>query len=533
MSAATLPLVIDALGGLGLFLLGMILMTGGLREVAGDAVRAHLMRFTRTPLSGALTGATTTTLLQSSSATTVAAVGFVGAELMSFDNALGIIFGANIGSTVTGWLVAFVGFKLDLGALALPLVFVGAVLRLFARGRLAQGGLALAGFGLIFVGIAQLQDGMRGLEGSISFAGLPAEAVVARLQLVALGIAFTLVTQASSAVVAAALTALNAGLLGFEQAACIVIGADVGTTVTALMATVGASLEARRTGLSHVIYNLATGVLAFALVDVYAGLVDHLWPGLRVNDVEFMLVGFHTGFNVLGVILVLPFARPFARLVKRLVRPRDGERVAGLDEALLEQPQLALAAAHKAVEQVFVALLAEVNRVLDERADEAPADLAALQRRLDDLQDFVGAIDLRGTRGGEWERLLALVHALDHLQRLHERLEEEPLRAAIARAVDELDPERQAFVAAAHAIIDRLGTGRPDLAAARAAAVNEQLRVLVQPFRAATAAAMARRELSVEGGTERLEAVRWLRRVGRHVARVSHHLAAAAQAAAK
>jgi phosphate:Na+ symporter len=131
----------------------MAVMTEGLGALAGDAVRAALMRFTRSPVSGAVTGVATTALLQSSSATTVAAVGFVGAGLIGFPDALGIIFGANIGTTVTGWLVALLGFKPQLGALASPLVFVGAVLRLFGRGRMASIGYALAGFGLIFVGI--------------------------------------------------------------------------------------------------------------------------------------------------------------------------------------------------------------------------------------------------------------------------------------------------------------------------------------------------------------------------------------------
>ena len=140
-------IIITALGGLGLFLLGMIVMTAGLRELAGDAIRTALMRFTHTPSSGALTGATCTAILQSSSATTVAAVGFVAAGLMSFTSALGIVFGANLGTTVTGWLVALIGFKLKIGLLAMPMVLVGAILRLFGSGKLRSAGFALAGFG--------------------------------------------------------------------------------------------------------------------------------------------------------------------------------------------------------------------------------------------------------------------------------------------------------------------------------------------------------------------------------------------------
>ena len=137
-------------------------MTDGLRALAGSAIRGALMRFTRSPLSGAVTGAVSTAILQSSSATTVAAVGFVGAGLITFSASLGIIFGANIGTTMTGWLVALLGFKLNLGTVILPVILVGTILRLFGNGRAANIGYALAGFGLIFVGITLMQQGMSG-----------------------------------------------------------------------------------------------------------------------------------------------------------------------------------------------------------------------------------------------------------------------------------------------------------------------------------------------------------------------------------
>ena len=157
--------VLESLGGLGVFLLGVVIMTAGLKGVAGDALRSALTRFTKSPLSGACTGAVSTAILQSSSATTVAAVGFVGAGLLSFPQALGIIFGANVGTTITGWLVALLGFKFQLGSVVLPLILAGVLLHLFGRGRLQQGGLALAGFGLIFVGIATMQAGMSSMQG--------------------------------------------------------------------------------------------------------------------------------------------------------------------------------------------------------------------------------------------------------------------------------------------------------------------------------------------------------------------------------
>ncbi len=259
----------EAAGGLGIFLLGMIIMTDGLKALAGGTIHRWLMRFTKSPLSGAATGAVGTAILQSSSATTVAAVGFVAAGLMEFSQALGIIFGANVGTTVTGWIVALFGFKLKITALAMPLVLVGALTKLLGRGGVGRVGYAIAGFGLIFVGIGLMQEGMEGFRHLVSFADLPADTWYNRLQLFFLGMLFTLVTQSSSAGVAATLTALYAGLVTFEQAAVLVVGMDVATAVTAVIASIGSSVQAKRTGFSHLIYNFFTGAMALLLVTPY------------------------------------------------------------------------------------------------------------------------------------------------------------------------------------------------------------------------------------------------------------------------
>ncbi len=241
------------LGGLGLFLLGMSLMTDGLKALAGGSVRKVLTRFTRSPTSGAITGAVTTAVVQSSSITVITAVGFVGAKLLTFPEALGVIFGANVGTTITGWLVALIGFKLSLDEAMLPLVFVGALIHLFGRNRLGKIGFALAGFGLVFIGISMLQGGMAGAQHLVSPESFPSDSISGRLLLVLIGVAITLVTQSSSAGVATAITAVSVGAISFPQAAAMVIGMDVGTTVTAALATIGGDTAVRRTGLAHVL----------------------------------------------------------------------------------------------------------------------------------------------------------------------------------------------------------------------------------------------------------------------------------------
>jgi phosphate:Na+ symporter len=234
----TLLTLMQVLGGIGIFMIGMIVMTEGLRSLAGESISKALMRFTKTPASGALTGAVTTAILQSSSATTVAAVGFVGAGLLAFPEALGIVFGANIGTTITGWMVALLGLDLKLGTVILPFILLGAILKLFFRDKLAAIGYAIAGFGLIFVGIEWMQDAMSGMESVLLQKYLPESSFIGYIELLFMGIIVTMITQSSSAGVAATLTLLYSGLIEFDQAAALVIGMDVGTTFTAVMASV-------------------------------------------------------------------------------------------------------------------------------------------------------------------------------------------------------------------------------------------------------------------------------------------------------
>ncbi|MFD0979860.1 Na/Pi cotransporter family protein [Tropicimonas aquimaris] len=301
-----------------MFLVGMSMLSAGLKGLAGRKMREMLGRFTNTPLSGAVTGALTTAAIQSSSATTVAAVGFVASGMLTFPQALGIIFGANIGTTMTGWIVATLGFKLNLGTAMLPAVFLGALLHLSGRPQLSRARLALAGFSLLFIGIDQIKLALAAFEGVVTPTDFPSDTLLGRLELVGIGLLITLVTQSSSAGVATALAALGAGAISFPQAAAMVIGMDVGTTVTALLATVGGGTMARRTGLAHVIYNLLTGVMAFFLLGPFllGPFSTLVAPLIAEGNGQIALVGFHSMFNALGVVLVLPFARPFARMIE-------------------------------------------------------------------------------------------------------------------------------------------------------------------------------------------------------------------------
>lgn len=508
-------------------------MTDGLRALAGSAIRAALMRFTRSPLSGAVTGAVSTAILQSSSATTVAAVGFVGAGLITFSASLGIIFGANIGTTITGWLVALLGFKLNLGTVILPVILVGTILRLFGNGRAANIGYALAGFGLIFVGISLMQQGMSGLTDIITPEALPADTLIGRLQLVALGILFTMITQSSSAGVAATLTALFAGAITFEQAAALVIGMDVGTTVTAVMASIGGSVAARRTGLSHVIFNLFTACGALILITPYTLLWEYLSPGALSSNAEIALVAFHTSYNTLGVMVILPFTGRFAHLIEKLVPAKKPSYTGRLGEGLLEQPALALTAVQASIHDELLALLRHVNAMLGDSLMGRRADLAELQAALDETYAYVDRIHLHETQGAEWERMLGIVHTLDHMQRLHERCEEEEDRAITARGSAELSDYGRTMVKTINGIFNDIETQSWTEAAERADKTAVYIHDQVEPLRQSILAKIASHEIDVPQGTGRLEAIRWLKRVSKHVARIMQHYGEAVLAAGK
>lgn len=353
-----LVLVGGALGGIGLFLLGMRLMTEGLKVAAGAMLRDILSRWTRTRLRGLLSGVLITGLVQSSSAVTVASIGFVNAGVLTLGQAMWVIFGSNVGTTMTGWVVALVGFDLKIEAFALPLLGVGMFLSLTgAATRRGAFGEALAGFGVFFLGIATLKATFAGLGKSIDLASFATGGVLNDLLFVALGFVMTTLVQSSSAVMAIALTAAAGGLLTIEAGAAAVIGANVGTTTTALLSVIGATSNARRVAVSHVVFNVLTGAVALLLLPLLILIIDAMGKTMATTGgPAITLALFHTVFNVLGVVIVWPLAGWLERwLADRFVTAEEDEsRPRYLDRNSLEVPALAVNA-----------LLLELRRVSD------------------------------------------------------------------------------------------------------------------------------------------------------------------------
>ena len=511
--------VIHALGGVGLFLFGMIWLTEGLRGLARNTLRDALSRFTRTPVSGAITGAVSTALVQSSSATTVTTVGFVSAGLLTFPQALGIIFGANVGTTITGWLIAILGFKLDLGEITLPLIFFSAMLRLFGGPRLSQFGSALAGFSLIFIGIEAMKSGMAGFEGVVTPANFPIDSLIGRLKLVLIGILITIVTQSSSAGVATALAALGADAINLPQAAAMVIGMDIGTTFTAALATIGGSTATRRTGLSHVIYNLMTGLMAFLLLGPFTVLASSL---VASGESQIALVAFHSSFNILGVILVLPFVRPFARMIVALVPERGPELTRHLGEKIPSDPDAATDAAISTVEQIVRAQMGFLARRLcySKMKREDVIELRSLSYAITETRSFIDAIIPAPPGSLRSRRILSALHVMDHLGRLYFRCtQEQKIKSLKAdHRLRRLCKLVQGLAEYASSEIDQADIE------ARMNRVRLILRRQRQIYRQRTFTLASSGCLDEEEALLRLDALRWLHRVAYHLWRIQHHM---------
>ncbi|MBT8135215.1 MAG: Na/Pi symporter, partial [Gammaproteobacteria bacterium] len=477
------------------------------------------------PFTGAVTGAIATATLQSSSATTVAAVGFVSAGLITFPESLGIIFGANVGTTITGWLVALIGFKLQLGDLMLAIIFAGVLLRLSGVGRISNAGMGIAGFALIFIGISSMQQGMGGLQELVTPDTFPTDTIIGRLVLVAIGVLITIVTQSSSAGVAAALTAVFTGTINFEQAAALVIGMDVGTTFTALVATIGGSVNSRRTGFSHVIYNIMTAAGALLLLTPYTQIWESIAPGALASNAEIALVAFHTTFNTLGVIFVLPFTSFFARFMQKLIPDIADAYTESLDRKLLTEPDLALAATAASIHSELNALLRYLVSMLDEKSVEKKVNLSDLRIAIEETQAYIDLIHLEKSSQPGWGTLISIIHSLDHMQRLYERCEEDEDRAIAVMRTPELNDYMNIVITGVRQIIDDIENNNWQEAAERATEFTSIISKEARNIRQLVMNNVAQGKINVPTGTESLEGIRWLRRVSAHILKIVHYQA--------
>ncbi|MCH8554375.1 MAG: Na/Pi symporter [Schleiferiaceae bacterium] len=297
------------IAGLGLFLFGIMLMEEAIKTLSGKAFKILIRKYTATPLRAVGTGTVATAILQSSSAVTLMTLAFVGAGIMQMSSAIGVVLGANLGTTVTSWLVASLGFKVKIEALAMPFVGIGGLMYLFLEGkpRAAQLGKLLLGFGLLFLGLDYMKVSISDFAENFD---LSPYADYGRLFFFLIGVIITALVQSSSASLAIILTALFSGILTFETAAAMAIGANVGTTITVLIGAVGGGALKMRVAMSHLIFNFVIGVLALLFLSQLSHFVSQTL-GLA-HDPPIALAAFHTIVKAGGVLLFLPFTGKLA-----------------------------------------------------------------------------------------------------------------------------------------------------------------------------------------------------------------------------
>jgi phosphate:Na+ symporter len=506
--------IASVLGGVGLFLLGMALMTDGLQHAAGDSLRNALRRSTRSRWSAVLTGAVGTAVVQSSSATTLATLGFVAAGLLPFTAAIGVVFGANFGTTITAWIVGGIGLKLSMNAFALPMVGVGALIKIFTRGRRASLGTALAGFGLIFVGIDFLQLGMQGIADAVPIP-TGVGGLGGTLLLVIAGLIMTVVMQSSTAAVATTLAAVHSGTIGIDQAAAMAVGQNVGTTVTAAIASLGGSAAVRRIALAHFTFNVGTGLVALLLLAPFSYLAA---TRPLAGEPALALAGFHSAFNLLGIAIFLPFTDRLAEWLERAVPERGDELTRRLRTGIGAPTSAVLEAARRTASEIAREALAAATAMLSLDEDAFVRRSSAIERALDTTRERLAGIRSDPQAPDEYRAHVSVLHALDHLYRLHEALGEQhqvktcKRHREVGKKAEQLARSFSEVIASESEALDHLAASSQAVAEARRA---ERPLILEHTARGA---------LDPKEAERVLDALRWVDRIGYHAWRAFDHL---------
>jgi len=561
--------LISVLGGVGLFLLGMSVMTTGLKAMAGSGLRATLSKAAATPLSGAFWGAFVTLIVQSSSATTMTTIGLVSAGLLTFSQGLGLVFGANVGTTGTGWLIALIGVRVSLTAYALPMIFVGALIKVLGRGRVSAAGGALAGFALVLFGLTTLQQGMSGVAEQLHPSNLPAvsgagvsvwSSVFGVFALIVVGLAMTAVMQSSTAAIAVTLSAHFAGAVAIDQACALIIGQNIGTATSSAMAALGASSTAKRLALAYILFKLIAAVIALAFFPVTIPL---LFRASKTIDGVTLLAAYHTAYNVVGVAVLLPLVDWFTRIVERLLPERGSPLTRSLDKAALVTPLAAEEAVRRTVARSLGAMCGSIADALMP-ASQGPS--ARVSREAISTTDVSGALRqarefISETSGppeseAEQERLTSTLHALDHASRIAEVAGETEDFASVPGGSEYERAARLCAEAMRHAvaIADEVGA-LPDTPAQAARALEgtqavtaqgaptkqalvqleycaSALRELQGAHRKVTLGSVASGSVSADEAITRVDRVRRFDALAHHAWRSAAHLAGSGTAAA-
>lgn len=453
-------LIFGLMGGLGLFLFGMRIMSEGLQKVAGDRLKKILAALTGNRIVGALVGIAVTAIVQSSSATTVMVVGFVNAGLMSLVQSIGIILGANIGTTITAQLIAF-----NISKFALPAIGVGTGLKLFSKNkRYVYAGEIILGFGMLFFGLAIMKHAFGPLKASEEFRQLFLLVGDYKLLAILIGALLTIIVQSSSATIGITLALATSGLLTFETSVALILGENIGTTVTTNLAAIGTTIAARRTACCHFLFNFLGVCYMFILFDFFSGFVDSITPGdpnlmvttaaeaemygVAVGDSPYIarhIANTHTFFNIVNTLVFLPLIGLLAKLSTLIIRGGEPEveelQVRYIDKRVLNTPPIALVQARsetRRMAQISLEMLEKTNQFMLDGKVKRIAGLEKREELVDLLQkeitDFLVALSQKSITPETSRDIASMIHMVNDLERIGDHCEN--LWRLIQRKID-------------------------------------------------------------------------------------------------
>jgi phosphate:Na+ symporter len=353
--------ILTICAGIAIFLFGMVSLENGFKTFSGGLLEAVLKRSTNKLIKSLGFGIVTTTLMQSSSLVSVLTISFLSAGLITLGAGIGIIFGANLGTTTGAWLIAGLGLKVDIGAYAMPMLVFGMML-IFRKDKALQGiGYVLSGLGFLFLGIHYMKEGFEAFKETLDLSQYAIGGYKGVLFYTFIGIVATLIMQSSHATLVLTITALAAGQISYENALALAIGSNVGTTVTAILGSLSANIEGKKLAVAHLIFNAITGIIAILLIYQLADVVDYVAEilGIGSQDYTLKLALFHTVFNLIGILILLPFTQKMVWFLDTYIKAKP-QIIARIDDAIylsesaIEFPDAAKEVLFKEMKHLYV-----------------------------------------------------------------------------------------------------------------------------------------------------------------------------------
>lgn len=348
----------EVAAGIAIILIGMIFLEKGFRFFAGGPLEEILKRWSDKLWKSITLGIVSTALTQSSGLISVIAISFISAGLMSLAGGIGVVFGANIGTTTGAWLISLFGLKFKISTFAMPFVIVGVVFLLRSKKKERSVGYILAGIGFLFLGIHYLKESFETFKSTIDLAQYSMTGFAGLIVYTLIGIIITIIMQSSHATLALVLTALSVNQISYENGLALAVGANIGTTVVAIIGSISANVDGKRLAGAHLIFNLVTAIIAIAFMHQISLLVDYLSikVGISATDYTLKLSMFHSLFNIIGIMVMIPFMTPLVKLLTKFIKEKpsgDIDVPKYINESTAKYSQSALAAAYQEAMHLF------------------------------------------------------------------------------------------------------------------------------------------------------------------------------------